>query len=55
MNIFENRDEILREQISLNELIHEMTNSRKTLSKESVECNFYESADDVPDPKRNLP
>jgi len=55
MNIFENRDEILREQISLNELIHEMTNSRKTLSKDPVECNFYESADDVPDPKRNLP
>ena len=51
MNIFENRDEIMREQISPNELIHELSKNRKTLSNELIECNFYESADDVPDPK----
>ena len=47
MNIFENRDEILREQISPNELIHELAKNRKLVP---IECNFYESADDVPDP-----
>jgi len=51
MNIFENHDEILREQISPNELIHELAKNRKTRSKEPIECNFYESADDVTDPK----
>ena len=60
MNIFENRDEILREQISPNELIHELAKNRKTRrglrsasvdSNELIECSFYESADDAPDPK----
>jgi len=55
MNIFENRDEILREQIPPNELIHELAKNRKTLSKEPIECNFYELADDVPDPKELSP
>ena len=48
MRVFENRDEIQRKQISQNELIHEMPKNQR--SKESIECNFYESADDVPDP-----
>ena len=52
MNIFENRDEILWEQISPNELINEMAKNRKTLSKEKIECNFYKSADNVPHPKK---
>jgi len=51
MRVFENRDEILREQISPNELIYESAKNRKNLSKEPNECNFYESADNVPDPK----
>ena len=55
MNIFENRGEILREQISPNELIHELAKNQKTCSKEPIECNFYESADDVPDPKKISP
>jgi len=55
MNIYENRDEILREQISPNDLIHESAKNRKNLSKEPIECNFYESADDVPDPKEISP
>jgi len=55
MNIFENRDEILREQISPNELIHELAKNRMTRSKEPIECNFCESADDVPDPKEISP
>ena len=55
MNIFEKRDEILREQISPKELIHESAKNRKNLSKEPIECNFYESADDVPDPKEISP
>ena len=55
MNIFENRDEILREQIPPNELIHEMAKNQKTRSKEPIECNFYEPADDVPDPKEISP
>ena len=40
MNIFENRDEILREQISPNELIHESAKNRKNLSKKTIEYNF---------------
>jgi len=55
MRVFENRDEILREQISPNGLIHESAKFRKNLSKEPIECNFYESADDVPDPKEISP
>ena len=55
MRVFENRDEMLREQISPNELIHEMAKNQKTRSKEPIECNFYESADDVPDPKEISP
>ena len=51
MRVFENRDEILREQISPNELIYESAKNRKNLSKQPNECNFYESADNVPDPK----
>jgi len=55
MNIFENHDEILREQISPNEVIHELAKNQKNLSKEPIEGNFYESADDVPDPKEISP
>ena len=55
MRVFENRDEILWEQISPNELIHELAKNRKNLSKEPIECNFYELADDVPDPKEISP
>ena len=55
MRVFENRDEILREQISQNELIHELAKNRKNLSKEPNECNFYDSADDVSDPKEISP
>jgi len=55
MNIFENRDEILWEQISPNKLIHELAKNQKTRSKEPIECNFDESADDVPDPKEISP
>jgi len=55
MRVFENRDEILREQISPNELIHELAKNRKTRSNELIECNFYESADDVPDLKEISP
>jgi len=55
MRVFENRDEIVREQISPNELIRELAKNRKNLSKESIECNFYESVDDVPEPKEISP
>jgi len=55
MNLFENRDEIQREQISPSVLIDELAKNRKTRSKEPIECNFYESADDVPDPKELSP
>jgi len=55
MNIFENQNEIQQQQISPNELIHELAKNRKTRSKEPDECNFYESADDLPDPKELSP
>jgi len=28
-----------------------LAKNQKTRSKETIECNLYESADDVPDPK----
>jgi len=60
MRVFENRDEIQREQISPNELIHELAkkegpSAQRTKTNEPIECNFYESADDVPDPKEISP
>jgi len=55
MRVFENRDEMLQEQISHNQLIEELAKNQKTRSKEPIECNFYESADDVPDPKEISP
>jgi len=36
-------------------LIEEWSKHQKTRSKESIECNFYESADDVPDLKEISP
>jgi len=50
MRVFENRDEIQREQISLSVLIDALAKNQLQHSKEPIECNFYESADDVPDP-----
>ena len=55
MRVFENRDEILREQILPNQLIEELAKNQKTRSKEQIKCNFYESADDVPGPKEISP
>jgi len=53
-NLFENQNET-REQISPSVLIdvlaQELAKDRLSRSKEPVECSFYESADDVPDPK----
>jgi len=40
MRVFENHDEILREQISPNELIHELAKNQKSLSKQPSECIF---------------
>ena len=36
-------------------MIEEWAKHQKTRSKESIECNFYESADDVPDLKEISP
>jgi len=55
MRVFENRDEILREQISPNQLIEELAKNQNTRLKEPIECNFHELADDVPDPKEISP
>jgi len=50
MRVFENRNEIQREQISPSVLIDALAKNQLQHSKEPIECNFYESADDVPDP-----
>ena len=49
MSVFENRDEIQQEQVSPIQLLEELAKKRSR-SKEPTECNFYKSADDVPDP-----
>jgi len=50
MRVFENRDQIQREQISPSVLIDALAKNQLQHSKEPTECNFYKSADDVPDP-----
>jgi len=50
MRVFQNRDEIQREQISPSMLIDALAKDQRSRSKEPIECNFYKSADDVPDP-----
>jgi len=50
MRVFENRDEIQREQISPSVLIDALAKNQLRHSKEPIECNFYESANDVPNP-----
>jgi len=60
MRVFENRDDIQREQISPDELIHELakkegSSAQRTKTNEPIECNFYESPNDVPDPKEISP
>jgi len=52
MRVFEMRDEIQREQISPNMLIDALAKNQRSRSKEPIECNFYDSADDVPEPTR---
>jgi len=55
MNLFENQNEIQQEQISPSVLIEELDKNRHSHSKEPIECNFHESADDVPDLKELSP
>jgi len=55
MNLFENQNEIQQEQISASVLIEELAKDQRSRSKEPIECSFYESADDVPDPKELSP
>jgi len=59
MNLFENQNEIQREQISpsvlIDALAHELAKNRKTHSKEPIECYLYESSDDVLNPKELSP
>jgi len=50
MRVCENRDEIQREQISPSVLIDALAKNQLQHSKEPIECNFYESANDVSDP-----
>ena len=49
IRLFDNQDEIMKLNASPLAVIHEM--SRNTIDKSDVECNFYESAVDVPDPR----
>jgi len=59
MRLFENQNEIQQEQISpsvlIDALAQELAKDRRSRSKEPTECNFYESADNVPDPKELSP
>jgi len=55
MRVFENCNEIQREQISPSVLIDALAKNQLQHSKEPIECIFYESADDVPDPKEVSP
>ena len=51
MNIFENRDEILREQISPSVLIEELTKDRRSHSKEPIEFHMGEHSNKKYKPK----
>ena len=49
LELFENREEINKRNISPLQLVEEM--SKNQIDKSDIECAFFESADDVPDPK----
>ena len=51
MNLFENQNELQQEETSPSVLIEELAKNQKTRSKEPMEYNFYELADNVPDLK----
>ena len=55
MRVFEICHEIQCKQISPTQLIEELAKNRRSRSKDPIECNFYESADDIPDPKEIFP
>ena len=48
MRIFENRDEIIKLNASPLAIIENM--AKEFVDKPDIECKFYETADDVPDP-----
>ena len=47
--MFENQNEITDLDISLISIVEEM--AKEIREKTDVECNFYQSAEDVPDPR----
>ena len=46
---FDNRDEIIKYDVSPSAIVEEWAKLIKT--KSDIECSFYESAEDVPDPR----
>ena len=49
IRLFENEDEIMDLDISSISIVEEM--AKEIRDKSDVECNFYQSAEDVPDPR----
>ena len=49
MRLFEARDEVISLDISPSALVEEW--AKEITKKSDIECSFYESADDVPDPR----
>lgn len=49
MRLFDLRDEVIRLDVSPSALVEEW--AKDIRDKSDIECNFYESAEDVPDPR----
>lgn len=49
VRLFDNRDEVMKLDISPTALVEEVAKTQPT--KSNIKCSFYESSDDVPDPK----
>ena len=49
MRLFDFRDEIIKLTFHLQPLLR--SGQKKSINKSEIECSFYESADDVPDPR----
>ena len=50
MKLFENQNEITDLGISSISIVEEM--AKEVRDKSDIECNFYQSAEDIPDPRQ---
>ena len=55
ISLFDTQEKIQKNDISLMQLISLISDKLGQQNKSDIECSFYDSGDDVPDPKENSP